>query len=114
MDLGEVALQVVSHNTGLGPPSVEHCQAKNHQLAQAVQNHKTRYAGLTILPTKESACPASEHERCAQDLKFVGTLIPNHAEERYYDDEIFWPVLEHAQELDIPIYLHPTSATAQA
>ena len=114
MDSGEVALQVVSHNTGHGPPSVEHYQAKNNHMAQAVQNHKTRYAGLTILLTKESACPASELERCAQDLNFVGTIIPNHAEERYYDDEIFWPVLERAQELDIPIYLHPTSATAEA
>ena len=31
---------------------------------------------------------------------------------RYYDDSFFWSVFERAQELDVPIYLHPTATHA--
>ena len=43
---------------------------------------------------------------------FVGALVSNHAEGRFFDDEFFWPVFERAQDLDVPIYIHPTSPTA--
>lgn len=31
-------------------------------------------------------------------------------EGEYYDDERFWPVFAMAQELDVPLYLHPCGA----
>jgi len=55
---------------------------------------------------------AGEIFRCVRELGFVGALVDNHLENgRFYDDEHFWPVFEASQELDVPIYLHPTFAS---
>ena len=39
---------------------------------------------------------------------FKGTLINGHTRGRYLDDKFFWPILECADALNVPIYLHPT------
>jgi len=38
----------------------------------------------------------------------VGALVNGHAGGRYLDDGFFWPILELARALGVPIYLHPT------
>jgi hypothetical protein len=35
-------------------------------------------------------------------------MIHGHSRGRYLDDKFFWPILERAEELGVPIYLHPT------
>ena len=35
-------------------------------------------------------------------------MINGHIQGRYLDDQFFWPILECAEALDVPIYLHPT------
>ena len=35
-------------------------------------------------------------------------LINGHSRGRYLDDKFFWPILERAEALNVPIYLHPT------
>ena len=39
---------------------------------------------------------------------FVGAVINGHNRGRYLDDKLFWPILERAEALALPIYLHPT------
>jgi hypothetical protein len=39
---------------------------------------------------------------------FKGALINGHSRGRYLDDKFFWPILERAEALNVPIYLHPT------
>jgi len=54
---------------------------------------------------------AAELARCVQDLGFVGALLDNHLDGEFYDAAKFWPVFEKAQELDVPLYIHPTFAS---
>ena len=61
----------------------------------------------------EPAAAAQELERCVKTLGFVGALVNNHEKGRFYDDEFFWPVFSQCQELDVPIYLHPTVPSPQ-
>jgi predicted TIM-barrel fold metal-dependent hydrolase len=35
-------------------------------------------------------------------------LINGHSRGRYLDDKFFWPILACAEELQVPLYLHPT------
>jgi predicted TIM-barrel fold metal-dependent hydrolase len=35
-------------------------------------------------------------------------MINGHQRGRYLDDKFFWPILERAESLGLPIYLHPT------
>jgi predicted TIM-barrel fold metal-dependent hydrolase len=39
---------------------------------------------------------------------FKGAVINGHNRGRYLDDKFFWPILERAESLGVPIYLHPT------
>jgi predicted TIM-barrel fold metal-dependent hydrolase len=52
-----------------------------------------------------------ELRRCVQELRFVGALIDNHANGIYYDSADYSSLWEVAQELDVPIYLHPVMPT---
>ncbi|CAM1503362.1 Fc.00g081380.m01.CDS01 [Cosmosporella sp. VM-42] len=110
MDQGGVSLQVISHIPAVESP--ETCVQANNQLAAAVREHPARFAGFAFLPVAEPAAAATELERCVKDHGFVGALIPNHANGVYYDGDAYDPLWERAQQLDVPIYLHPSPPSA--
>jgi len=112
MDAGKVTLQIISH----GPlnASTENCRAANNELAEGIKKHPTRLGAFAMLSMSEPENAASELERCIKELKFVGALINNHLDGQFYDDTTFWPVFAKAEELGVPIYLHPTFATEEA
>jgi uncharacterized protein len=80
----------------------------NDQLAEAIQPHATRLAGFAALPTANPVAAPDELERVVRDHGFVGALINGHCQGRRLDDEFFWPILERAEALGVPLYLHPT------
>lgn len=82
----------------------------NDRLADAVALHPDRFAGLATLATPAPADAARELERCVRELDFRGAMIHGHTQGRFLDDTFFWPMLEAAEALDAPIYLHPTYA----
>jgi predicted TIM-barrel fold metal-dependent hydrolase len=106
MEAGQVSLQVISHAAGTQSPS--QCRSANDQLAAAVAKNKSRFAGFAMLPMKEPKAAAQELNRCVKEHGFVGALIDNHVDGMYYDGEDYYPVFQAAQQLDVPIYLHPT------
>ncbi|OJJ32715.1 hypothetical protein ASPWEDRAFT_52871 [Aspergillus wentii DTO 134E9] len=108
LDKGNVAVQVISHGPGDFPPPL--CITANDDLATAVSKHPTRLAGFAMLPMAEPVAAAEELERCVRQLGFVGALVENHLNGQFYDDERFWCVFAKAEELDVPIYIHPTFA----
>jgi predicted TIM-barrel fold metal-dependent hydrolase len=81
------------------------CLKANNELAQAISRNPTRLAGFSVLPMTDPKAAANELSRCVKDIGFVGALVDNHLEQQ------FWPVFEKAQDLDVPIYLHPTFAS---
>jgi predicted TIM-barrel fold metal-dependent hydrolase len=106
MEAGKVSLQVISH--GPGNPSPSQCRAANEQLFAAVSKNKNRFAGFAVLAMKEPQLATEELTHCVEEFGFVGALIDNHVDGKYYDGEEYYPVFEAAQKLDVPIYLHPT------
>ncbi|KAJ6781195.1 hypothetical protein PWT90_05972 [Aphanocladium album] len=109
LDKGHVSLQVVSHGPGNVGAAI--CADVNNDLAAAVKRNPTRLAGFAMLPMREPEAAAAELERCVKELGFVGALIENHLDGVFYDAESFWPVFARAQELDVPLYIHPTFAS---
>jgi predicted TIM-barrel fold metal-dependent hydrolase len=106
MDNGRVTLQIISHGpTGASP---DECCKANDELAQACQRHPDRFAGFAILPMLEPIAAANELERAVKELGFVGALVNNVTKGVFYDEEKYWPTFERAQQLDVPIYLHPS------
>jgi predicted TIM-barrel fold metal-dependent hydrolase len=113
MDAAGIDVQVLS----LVSPGVEQLDAvaavklareSNDFLAEAVKRHPSRLAGFAALPTPAPDEAADELERTVRECGFKGALINGHSRGRYLDDRFFWPILERAEALDVPIYLHPT------
>jgi predicted TIM-barrel fold metal-dependent hydrolase len=112
MDAAGIDMQVLS----LTAPGVEQLDATaavelardaNDRLADAVRRHPSRFAGFAALPTAAPDIAADERERVVHNHGFKGALINGHTQGRYMDDECFWPILERAEALHVPLYLHP-------
>ncbi|HEY2637637.1 MAG TPA: amidohydrolase family protein [Solirubrobacteraceae bacterium] len=113
MDAAGIEVQVISHTT----PGVQTLDAvtavplarrANDHLAAAVGEHPDRFAGLATLPTPDPAAAADELERAVGELGLLGAMVNGHTEGRFLDDPAFDGILERAERLDVPLYLHPT------
>ncbi|EME84062.1 uncharacterized protein MYCFIDRAFT_187227 [Pseudocercospora fijiensis CIRAD86] len=109
LDDNNITTQIVSHVSNTIPIDSKTCSAANDDMAaQISKNPKGRYKGFAILPMNEPEAAANELRRCIQDLNFVGALIDDTTGGRFYDAKFFWPVFREAQDLDVPIYIHPS------
>jgi len=113
MDAAGIDMQALSLNS----PGVEQADAaeqiaiareSNDFLAEAMKKYPQRFAGFASLPIAAPDQAAEELERRVRQQGFKGTLINGHTRGRYLDDKFFSPILERAEALNIPIYLHPT------
>jgi uncharacterized protein len=83
-------------------------KATNDELAAAVARHPDRYLGYATLAPKDPEGAAKELERCVKELGFRGWNTHSNVGDSYLDEKRYWPVLAKAEELGVPIYLHPT------
>ncbi len=79
----------------------------NERMANAVQAHPDRFAGFAALPTASPAASAKELERAVKQLGLKGALINGATRGSFLDDRKYWDIFACAEELDVPIYLHP-------
>jgi predicted TIM-barrel fold metal-dependent hydrolase len=114
MDAAGIDVQVLS----VSAPGAEQLDATeavkfardtNDILADAVRRHPSRFAGFATLPTASPETAADELDRMVRQHGFKGAVINGHIRGRYLDDEFFWPILERAEALQVPLYLHPTT-----
>lgn len=112
MDAAGIDMQVVSvagdglekldRNTGIAV-----ARDINDMLANAVKSHPDRFAAFAVLPLQAPDAAAAELERCVTKLGFKGALISGTINGRFLDNPVFQPVFAAAEQLDVPIYLHP-------
>jgi predicted TIM-barrel fold metal-dependent hydrolase len=79
----------------------------NDALAAWMQKHPDRFMGNAAVSPEDPHGAAAELERAVKELGFKGVNINSHVHGEYLDDPKFWPIFEKAQELDVPISLHP-------
>lgn len=112
MDAAGIDMQVVScpvQPQQLPPEiAVSAVREANDELADVISRHPDRFAGFCALPWPDPEAAAKELERAAK-LGYRGVLIGGRAiaEGGFLDDLRFTPVLEAAEALDMPIYVHP-------
>jgi 5-carboxyvanillate decarboxylase len=112
MDEAGIDMQVLS----LSFPGVEMFEASdgtavaksvNDELSDAVRRFPERLAGFAAIAPQNPEAAAEELERAVMKLGLKGAVVNGHIRGEYLDDSKYWPIFERAQELDVPIYIHP-------
>ena len=86
----------------------------NDRLAEAVAAHPDRYAALAAVGFEDSASAVAELDRAVNKLGLKGLILNSHIKGRYIDHPDFFPILEAAADLDVPVYLHPQTLPGDA
>jgi uncharacterized protein len=84
----------------------------NNVLAAAIARHPHRFGGFATVPTPAPNTAAEELEHAVTKLGLKGALTNGRPGGRFLDDPFFWPILETAERLAVPIYLHPAAPTS--
>lgn len=81
----------------------------NDELAQIVDRHPERFGAFAVLPWSNPEAAARELERCMTKLGFQGAILAGRptGKTAFLDDKQFTPILEAAEALEAPIYIHP-------
>ena len=114
MNAAGVDVQVLS----LTAPGVEHLEPRlgvgiakraNDFLAAKINQYPTRFMGFASIAPKDPEASVKELERAVKELGLKGWKTHSNYGDSYLDDKRYWPLLEKAEELNIPIFIHPAS-----
>ena len=114
MDRTGIDMQALS----LGPPGAEVGSAQdsvaltrlwNDQIAKVVQADPRHFTGLAALPMPVPDAALRELDRAVNELHLPGAQIFSNAAGKTLDAPEFWPLYALAQELDVPIFIHPNT-----
>ncbi len=117
MDAAGIDLQVLSlvaHELQELAPAESTALAReaNDRMAAAVREYPHRLRAFATLPMSDPPSAALELQRAVRELGFVGAMVFGQTNGTFLDDVSVSPVLEAAQDLDVPIYLHPAEPPA--
>jgi 5-carboxyvanillate decarboxylase len=87
-------------------------QTANDRLADACRKYPDRFSGMAACAVQVPDVAAREIERCVTKLGFNAVVINSHILGEYLDNPKFFAVLEAAEALDVPIYIHPNTPPA--
>lgn len=118
MDAAGTDMAVLSLNPpGVQPfdrgPAVSLARDFNDALAEIIQRWPTRFAGLGTIAPQDPQQAAQEIERIGGSLGLGGVMINSHTEGHYLDEPAYAPILEAADALEVPVYLHPRMPSPQ-
>lgn len=104
LSLATPGVQMLDRDT-----AVSLARLSNDRLSDVIHRHPSRFAGLASFAPQDPAAAAKEMERAIHSLKLNGFLVNSHTNGVYLDDRRCWPILEAAEALDAPLYIHPRS-----
>jgi len=107
--ISTMVLSVTGEGADLLGPDESPAFAKeyNDLIASKISAHPNRFKAFSHLPMTTPEAAALELERTVKSYQFCGALINGLTNDEFLDDQKYAPILETAQRLDVPIYLHP-------
>ncbi|OGO16836.1 MAG: hypothetical protein A2Z02_05825, partial [Chloroflexi bacterium RBG_16_48_7] len=112
MDAAGVSMQILS----LSFPSLELFEPAeatavatviNDEIAEIIKKYPQRFTSLATIAPQSPSFAVKELERAVKKLGLKGAMVTGHIMGEYLDSKKFWPILEAASSLDVPIYIHP-------
>ncbi len=93
--------------------AAEACRQINNAFAEAVSAHPDRFVAIANLPMQDPQAAARELERTVKDLGFRGAEICTNINGKNLDDRGLAPFYRKMDELDVPVFLHPSDVLGQ-
>lgn len=87
--------------------AIRSAQVQNNGISNIIKQEPDRFLGNATLPLQDSAAAVTELERAYSDLGMKGIEIGSNIAGKNLDHESLYPVYEKAQELEMPIFVHP-------
>lgn len=84
------------------------CQSYNNAMARVIERFPGRFIGLAHLPMQAPSRAVRELERAVRELGLHAPTLFTNVDGRNLDEPEFWPVYAKAEELDVPLILHPS------
>lgn len=117
MDAAGISIQVLSAVRGgadslEGDNGLELARSYNYRLEKLVSAYPKRFRGFAHIPLRSPQAAADELERAITHLSFCGALVSGTIDGLFLDDPRFRPVLECAERMGRPIYIHPGTPPA--
>ncbi|MBD1395073.1 amidohydrolase family protein [Mucilaginibacter glaciei] len=112
MDANGISMQVLSvDSSGANLLSAEKGPAfavqYNDLIGKRIAGFESRFAAFAHLPMTAPFAAADELERTVTEYGFCGAMIRGLTQDKFLDQPEFHPILERAERLNVPIYLHP-------
>lgn len=104
LSLTSTGVQMLDIDTAIAVAAIA-----NDRLAEVIKNHPGRFAGLATIPPQAPDSAVKELERALNKLKLNGIVINSHTDGEFLSERKYWPILEAAEALNAPIYIHPRS-----
>ena len=112
MDETGISVQVLSVD-GMGAQLLDasagpaFARQYNDLIAETIAAYPQRFAAFAHLPMTAPAAAADELERAVMRYHFRGAMIRGIVDGRFLDHPDFEPLLQRAEALEVPLYLHP-------
>ena len=81
----------------------------NDAYGEIVERFSDKFVALATLPMQNPEAAAEELGRAVKECGLRGAMIFSNVNGRPIDGQEFLPVYEKAVQLDVPIFIHPTS-----
>lgn len=79
----------------------------NDTLAERMKDNRASFTAFALLPMTTPAAAADELERTVKTYGFQGAMIKGTILGEFLDAPKFAPVFERAEQLNVPLYIHP-------
>ena len=109
IDMQVISPSLIHHNTEPLAPvkALKIVQQVNDSVAEAVSEHPERLTGIGIVPLQDANLSAKELDRIVKKNGLRGVQISTVVRGEEIGDKKFHPFWRKAQQLDVPVFIHP-------
>ncbi len=81
----------------------------NADIARMVDESRGRFAGLGVLPMKNTEASIAELRNVVRNLGLKGVIVGSNIDKEPLSTPRILPILREAEVLDVPVFVHPTT-----
>ena len=81
----------------------------NESTAKEVRKHPDKWIGLATVPLQDVDTAVRELSYAVKELRLRGVVMGSNVNGHGFDEEVFQPFFEKAEELGVPLFIHPNN-----